>query len=205
MVVPCSAAPTVRFNPLQTPAYDSTVLEEVPVPASTVWPELPRPPKIKELVDVEHEIPKITPRVVTSVPIPKLVPLTTVTPSPQADRSRVSPYMQLPGVLGVDHFLECAVCLRCGQTGSHALACPLEYEYPTALVVDPKGYCLQAQFGLRPPKPSNYGLEPYTYYPIRGLVAYDISFDGRMEKRTGTGICTSLTCQPHQSQSFSVH
>ncbi len=25
---------------------------------------------------------------------------------------------------------------------------------------------------MQPPKPSNYGLEPYTYYPIRGMVAY---------------------------------
>ncbi len=39
--VTSSTVPTVRFNPLQTPAYDSTVLEEVSVPASTVRPELP--------------------------------------------------------------------------------------------------------------------------------------------------------------------
>ncbi len=36
-----SAAPMVRFNPLQTPAYDSTVVEEVSIPMSTVRPELP--------------------------------------------------------------------------------------------------------------------------------------------------------------------
>ncbi len=41
VVVTSSAALTVRFNPLQTPVYDSTVLEEVSVPASTVQPELP--------------------------------------------------------------------------------------------------------------------------------------------------------------------
>ncbi len=41
-----SAAPTVRFNPLQTPTYDSTVVEEVSIPTSTVRPELPQPPKI---------------------------------------------------------------------------------------------------------------------------------------------------------------
>ncbi len=164
VIVTSSAAPTVRFNPLQTPVYDSTVLEEVSVPTSTVRPELPRPPKIKELVDVE------TPRVVTSVP--KLVPLTTVTPSPQADKSRVSLYMQLPGVVGVDYFFKYATCLRCKETGSHALTCSLQYEYPIALILDPKGFCLQAQFNTQPPKPSNYGLEPYTYYPICGLVAY---------------------------------
>ena len=47
-----SAAPMVHFNPLQTPAYDSTVVQEVSIPTSTVCSELPRPPKIKELVDV---------------------------------------------------------------------------------------------------------------------------------------------------------
>ncbi len=155
VVVTSSAIPTVRFNPLQTPAYDSTVLEEVSVPTSTVRPELPRPPKIKELVDVE------IPRVVMSVP--KLAPLTTVTPSPQADKTRVSPYMQLPGVAGVDHFVEYATCLRCKETGSHALMCPWQYEYPIALILDPKGFCLQVRFHTQPPKPSNYGLEPYTY------------------------------------------
>ena len=134
VIATSSAAPMVRFNPLQTPVYDSTVVEEVSIPNSTVWPELPRPPKIKELVDVE------TPRVVTSVP--KLAPLTTVTPSPQADKSRVSPYMQLPGVVGVDHFYEFATCLRCKETGSHALSCALNYEYPIALILDPKGFCL---------------------------------------------------------------
>ncbi len=41
VIVTSSTVPTVRFNPLQTPAYDSTVLEEVSVPASTVRPELP--------------------------------------------------------------------------------------------------------------------------------------------------------------------
>ncbi len=41
VVVTSSAVPTVRFNPLQTPAYDLTVLEEVSVPISTVRPELP--------------------------------------------------------------------------------------------------------------------------------------------------------------------
>ncbi len=112
VVVTSSAVLTVCFNPLQTPVYDSTVVEEVSVPTSTVRPELPRPPKIKELVDEE------TLRMVTSMP--KLAPLTTVTPSPQADKSRVSPYMQLPGVAGVDHFVECATCLRCKETGSHA-------------------------------------------------------------------------------------
>ncbi len=40
VVVTSSAVPTVRFNPLQTPVYDLTVLEEVSVPTSTVWPEL---------------------------------------------------------------------------------------------------------------------------------------------------------------------
>ncbi len=111
-----------------------------------------------------------TPRVVTSVP--KLAPLTTVTPSPQADKSRVSPYMQLPGVVGVDHFVEYATGLRCKETGSHALTCSLQYEYPIALILDPKGFCLQTRFNTQPPKPSNYGLEPYMYYPIRGMVAY---------------------------------
>ncbi len=164
VVVTSSAAPTVRFNPLQTPAYDSTVLEEVSIPTNIVRPELPRPPKIKELVDVE------TPRVVTSVP--KLAPLTTVTPSPQADKSRVSLYMQLSGVAGVDYFVEHTTCLRCKETGSHALTCSLQYEYPTALILDPKGFCLQGRFHTQPPKPSNYGLEPYTYYPTRGMVAY---------------------------------
>ncbi len=164
VVVVSSAAPTVRFNPLQTPVYDSTVVEEVSVPASTVRPELPRPPPIKELIDVD------TPKVTMS--IPKLAPITTVTPSPQADKSRVSLYMQLPGKVGVDYFYEFATCLRCNETGTHALSCALYHEYPTALVVDKKGFCLQAQFQGRPPKPSNYGLEPYTYYPIRMLVAY---------------------------------
>ncbi len=164
VVVTSSAVLTVRFNPLQTPTYDSTVLEEVSVPTSTVRPELPQPPKIKELVDVE------TPRVVTSVP--KLAPLTMVTPSPQADKSCVSPYMQLSGVAGVDYFVEHATCLRCKETGSHALTCSLQYEYPTALILDPKGFCLQGRFHTQPPKPSNYGLEPFTYYPIRGMVAY---------------------------------
>ncbi len=164
VVVTSAAVPTVRFNPLQTPAYDSTVLEEVPVPVNTVRPELPRPSKIKELVDME------TLRVVTSVL--KVVPLTTVTPSPQADKSRVSPYMQLSGVAGVDYFVESATCLRCKETGSHALVCSLQHEYPTALILDSKGFCLQARFNTQPPKPSNYGLEPYTYYPIRGMVAY---------------------------------
>ena len=165
VVVTSSAVLTVRFNPLQTPAYDSTVLEEVSVPINTVRPELPRPPKIKELVDVE------TPKeVVTSVP--KLAPLTTVMPSPQADKSHVSPYMQLSGVAGVDYFVEHATCLRFKETGSHALTCSLQYEYPTALILDPKGFCLQGQFHTQPPKPSNYGLEPYTYYPIHGMVAY---------------------------------
>ncbi len=135
VVVTSLAVPTVRFNPLQTPAYNSTVLEEVSVPTSTVRPELPQPPKIKELVDVE------TLRVVTSVP--KLAPLTTVMPSPQADKSCVSPYMQLPGVAGVDYFVEYATCLRCKETGSHALTCSLQYEYPIALILDPKGFCLQ--------------------------------------------------------------
>ena len=111
-----------------------------------------------------------TPRVVTSVP--KLVPLTTVMPSPQADKSRISPYTQLPGVAGVDHFIEYATCLRCKETGSHALTCSLQYEYPIALILDPKGFCLQVRFNTQPPKPSNYGLEPYMYYPIRGMVAY---------------------------------
>ncbi len=41
VIVTSSAVPTVRFNPLPTPAYDSTVLEEVSVPTSTVRPELP--------------------------------------------------------------------------------------------------------------------------------------------------------------------
>ena len=110
------------------------------------------------------------PRVVMSVP--KLAPLTTVTPSPQADKSRVSPYMQLSGVAGFDYFVEYATCLRCKETGSHALTCPLQYEYPIALILDPKGFCLQVRFNTQPPKPSNYGLEPYTYYPICGMVAY---------------------------------
>ncbi len=80
--------------------------------------------------------------------------------------------MQLPGIVGVDHFYEFATCLRCKETGSHALSCVLNHEYPIALILDPKGFCLQARFHTQPPKPSNYGLEPYTYYPIRGLVAY---------------------------------
>ncbi len=164
VVVTSSAVLTVRFNPLQTPAYDSTVLEDVPIPINTVRLELPRPPKIKELVDVE------TPRVVTSVL--KLAPLTTVMSSPQADKSYVSPYMQLSGVAGVDYFVEHATCLRCKETGSHALTCSLQYEYPTALILDPKGFCLQGRFHTQPPKPSNYGLELYTYYPICGMVAY---------------------------------
>ncbi len=164
VIATSSAAPMVCFNPLQTPVYDSTVLEEVPIPINTVLSELPRPPRIKEMVDME------TPRVVTSVP--KLAPLTTMTPSPQADKSRVSPYMQLPGIVGVDHFYKFATCLRCKETGSHALSCVLNHEYPIALILDPKGFCLQAQFNTQAPKPSNYGMEPYTYYPIRGLVAY---------------------------------
>ncbi len=164
VIVTSSAAPTVHFNPLQTPVYDSTVLEEVPIPINTVQPELPRPPRIKEMVDVE------TPRVVMSVP--KLAPLTTVTPSPQVDKSRVSPYMQLPGIVGVDHFYEFATCLRCKEMGSHTLSCALNHEYPIALILDPKGFCLQARFNTQAPKPSNYGMEPYTYYPIHGLVAY---------------------------------
>ena len=164
MIAVSSASPTVRFNPLQTPAYDSTVVEEVSIPMSTVHPELPQPPKIKELVDVE------TPKVAMSVP--KLAPLTTVTPSTQAEKSRVSPYMQLPGTVGVDHFYEFATCLRCKETGSHTLSCTLNYEYPVALILDPKGFCLQARFNTQPLKPSNYGLEPYTYYPTHGLVAY---------------------------------
>ncbi len=109
-------------------------------------------------------------KVATSVP--KLAPLTTVTPSLQAEKSRVSPYMQLPGTVGVDHFYEFATCLRCKETGSHALSCALHYEYPVALILDPKGFCLQAWFNTQPPKPSNYGLEPYTYYPTHGSVAY---------------------------------
>ena len=56
--------------------------------------------------------------------------------------------------------------------GSHALTCSLQHEYPVALILDPKGFCLQARFNTQPPKPSNYGLEPYMYYPIRGMVAY---------------------------------
>ncbi len=90
--------------------------------------------------------------VVTS--IPKLAPLTTVTPSPQAEKSRVSPYMQLPGKVGVDYFYEFATCLRCKETGSHALSCALHYEYPVALILDSKGFCLQARFNDQPPKPS---------------------------------------------------
>ncbi len=164
VIVTSSAAPTVRFNPLQTPVYDSTVLEEVPIPTSTVQPELPRPPRIKELVDVE------TLRVVTTVL--KLAPLTTVMPSPQADKSHVSPYMQLPGIVGVDHFYKFTTCLRCKEMGSHMLSCVLNHEYPIALILDPKGFCLQARFNTQAPKPSNYGMEPYTYYPIHGLVAY---------------------------------
>ncbi len=164
VVVVSSAAPTVRFNPLQTPTYDSTVVEEVSVPTSTVCPELPRPPMIKELVDVA------TPMVATSVP--KLAPLTTVMPSPQAEKPHISLYIQLPGKAGVDHFYEFATCLRCKETGSHALSCALHYEYPVALVLDSRGFCLQARFSDQAPKPSNYGLEPYTYYPIQGLVAY---------------------------------
>ncbi len=78
----------------------------------------------------------------------------------------------LPGVAGVDHFFKPTTCLRCKQTASHVLTCPLQYKYPTALVLDTKGFCLQARFNSQPPKPSNYGLEPYTYYPIRGMVAY---------------------------------
>ncbi len=111
-----------------------------------------------------------TPKVAMSVP--KLAPLTTMTPSPQAEKSHVSLYMQLPGTVGVDHFYEFATCLRCKETGSHTLSCTLNYEYPVALILDPKGFCLQAQFNTQPPKPSNYGLEPYTYYPTHGLVAY---------------------------------
>ncbi len=80
--------------------------------------------------------------------------------------------MQLPGTVGVDHFYEFATCLRCKETGSHTLSCALNYEYPVALILDPNGFCLQARFNTQPPKPSNYGLEPYTYYPTRGLVAY---------------------------------
>ncbi len=41
IVATSSTTPTVHFNPLQTPTYNSTVLEEVPVPTSTVRPELP--------------------------------------------------------------------------------------------------------------------------------------------------------------------
>ncbi len=41
MIAVSSATPTVHFNPLQTPAYDSTVVEEVSIPTSTVHPELP--------------------------------------------------------------------------------------------------------------------------------------------------------------------
>ncbi len=111
-----------------------------------------------------------TPMVATS--IPKLAPLTTVTPSPQAETPRISPYMQLPGKVGVDHFYEFATCLRCKETGSHVLSCALHYEYPVALVLDSKGFCLQVQFSDQTLKPSNYGLEPYTYYPIQGLVVY---------------------------------
>ncbi len=159
-----SATPTVHFNPLQTPTYDSTVVEEVSIPTSTVRPELPRPPKIKELVDVA------TSTVATSVPT--LAPLTTMMPSPQAEKPCISPYMQLPEKVGVDHFYEFATCLRCKETGSHMLLCALYYEYPVALVLDSKGFCLQARFSDQAPKPSNYGLEPYMYYPIRGLVAY---------------------------------
>ena len=95
-----------------------------------------------------------------------------MTPSPQAKKPRISLYMQLPGKVGVDYFYEFATCLRCKETGSHALSCALHYEYPVALVLDPKGFCLQARFSNQPLKPSNYGLEPYMYYPIRGLVAY---------------------------------
>ncbi len=164
VVVVSSAAPMVHFNPLQTPTYDSTVVEEVPVPTSTVHLELPRPPAIKELVDV------VTPAAVSSVP--KLAPLTTVMPSPQAEKPCISPYMQLPGKVGIDHFYEFATCLKCRETGSHALSCPLQHEYPIALVLDSRGFCLQARFHTQAPKPSNYGLEPYTYYPIQGLVAY---------------------------------
>ena len=159
-----SATPTVHFNPLQTPTYDSTVVEEVSIPTSTVRPELPRPPKIKELVDVET--------MMVAMSVLKLAPLTTVTPSPQAEKSRISPYMQLPGKVGVDYFYKFATCLRCKETGSHALSCMLHYEYPVALILDSKGFCLQARFSDQPLKPSNYGLEPYTYYPICGLVAY---------------------------------
>ena len=50
--------------------------------------------------------------------------------------------------------------------------CLLQYEYLIALILDPKGFCLQVRFNTQPPKPSNYGLEPYTYYPICGMVAY---------------------------------
>ncbi len=80
--------------------------------------------------------------------------------------------MQLPGKVGVDFFYEFATCLRCKETGSHALSCVLHYEYPVVLILDSKGFCLQARFNDQPPKPSNYGLEPYTYYPTHGLVAY---------------------------------
>ncbi len=164
VVVVSSAAPIVWFNLMQTPAYDSTVVEEVAVPASTVHPELPWPLAIKELVDVS------TPTVVSS--IPTLAPLTMVTPSPQAEKPRISPYMQLPGKLGIDHFYEFALCLKCRETGSHTLSCPLQYKYPIALVLDSRIFCLQARFNTQAPKPSNYGLELYMYYPTRGLVAY---------------------------------
>ncbi len=166
VVVVSSAIPTVRFNPMQTPVYDSTVVEEVAVLTSTIRPELPRPPTIKALVDVST--PTLT--VVSSVPM--LAPLTTVTPSLQAEKSCISPYMQLPGKLGVDHFYEFTLCLKCRETGSHALSCPLQYEYPIALVLDSKGFCLQAQFHAQAPKPSNYGMELYMYYPTWGIVAY---------------------------------
>ncbi len=136
VVSSAAPAPTVRFNPLQTPTFDSTVVEEVSVPTSTVCPELPRLPRIKELVDVA------TPMVATSVP--KLAPLTTVTPSPQAEKPCISSYMQLPGKAGVDHFYEFVTCLRCKETGSHARSCALQYEYPVALILDSKGFCLQA-------------------------------------------------------------
>ncbi len=104
--------------------------------------------------------------------VPKLAPLTTMTPSPQAEKPHISPYMQLPGKVGVDHFYEFATCLRCKETGSHARLCTLQYEYPVVLILDSKGFCLQARFNDQSPKPSNYGLEPYTYYPIRGLTVY---------------------------------
>ncbi len=185
VVVTSSTVPTVRFNPLQTPVYDSTVLEEVSVPTSTVRPELPRPPKIKELVDVE------TPRVVTSMP--KLAPLTTVTPSPQADKSRVSPYMQLPGVAGVDHFIEHATCLRCRETGSHALTCSLQYEYPVALILDR----VSASKHDSTHSHQNPAIMGWSHTRIIQYVEWwPISFSSNLEGQTGVGICTKLSCSP---------